>query len=423
MDCLGSPLRRAYGILLLLCLSSVSGLANTQNSHNLNFGSVQVGSSSTKPIAVTNTQKTNMTLSQVSITGSSFSFVGPTLPITLAPQQTVQLSISFTPQTAGSLSGTGTLSFVYGGGKAPHYSNTSTNFSGTGVAPGYLSAPSSMNLGTVIVGSSQTLPMTLSNTGASSLTISSATVNGSGFTISGLTFPFTLNAGASANLSVIFSPTTVGTINATLSLISNASNPSVTVSLTGTGSSQNGTLGVTPGSMNFGTVTIGNTQSQSGSLTASGGNVIVSSASSNNSLFTLAGLSLPVTIQNGQSIPFNVTFAPTAVGAASASISFFTSSSTSAVETASGSGATIQHFVDLSWNPSTSGSVSGYNVYRANAVTGPFSKINSTLNSSLSYSDSLVTSGQTYYYTTTAVDSEGLESSYSNEVPVSIPFP
>ena len=422
MDCLGSPLRRAHGIFLLVCLSSAFALATTQNSHNLNFGSVQVGSTSTKPIAVTNTQKTNMTLSQVNITGSSFGFAGPTLPITLAPQQTVQLSISFTPQTSGSLSGTGTVSCVWGNGKAPHNSNVSTNFSGTGVAPGYLSVPSSMNLGTVMVGSSQTQPLTLSNTGASSLTISSATVNGSGFTISGLSFPYTLAAGASVNLSVTFSPTIVGAVNATLSLISNASNPSVSVSLTGTGSSPNGTLGVTPGSINFGTVTIGNTQSQSGSLTASGGNVVVSSASSNNSLFTLAGLSLPITIQSGQSVPFSVTFAPTAVGAASANISFFTSNSTS-VETASGSGGTIQHIVDLSWNPSTSDSVTGYNVYRATAVTGPFSRINSSLDSSLSYSDNVVTSGQTYYYTTTAVDSEGVESSYSNQVQVSIPFP
>jgi len=41
----------------------------------------------------------------------------------------------------------------------------------------------------------------------------------------------------------------------------------------------------------------------------------------------------------------------------------------------------------------------------------------------MSYSDSTVQSGQTYYYATTAVDSSGTESTYSNQVQVAIPFP
>jgi len=43
--------------------------------------------------------------------------------------------------------------------------------------------------------------------------------------------------------------------------------------------------------------------------------------------------------------------------------------------------------------------------------------------SSLSYTDSTVQSGQTYYYVTTAVDAAGLESSYSSQVHAVIPFP
>jgi hypothetical protein len=182
-------------------------------------------------------------------------------------------------------------------------------------------------------------------------------------------------------------------------------------------------LGVTPGSMSFGGVMIGTSQIQSGSLTASGGSVTVSSSSSSNSAFTLGGLTLPVTLAAGQNLPFTITFAPSATGTASANISFFTSNSTSASETASGSGATIQHAVDLSWNASTSSTISGYNVYRGTISGGPYAKINSALDSALSYSDSTVQSGQTYYYVTTAVDSSGLESSYSSQVQAVIPFP
>src|SRR5262250_3661667 len=137
--------------------------------------------------------------------------------------------------------------------------------------------------------------------------------------------------------------------------------------------------------MSFGSVTIGTTQIQSGSLTASGGSVTVSSSSASNSAFSLSGFTLPVTLAAGQILPFTATFAPTATGTASANISFFTSNSTSVSETASGSGATIQHIVDLSWNASTSTSIAGYNVYRASSATSSYVRINSALNSSMNY--------------------------------------
>jgi hypothetical protein len=356
---------------------------------------------------------------------AGFSFVGPNLPITVAPQKNVSLSISFAPQTTGSIIGNLSISYSasWGGKGTLHSSSVTVALSGTGQAAGYLTAPASLSLGSVAVGSSRTQALALSNSGGSSLTISGATVSGTGFSVSGLTFPYTLAAGGSASLSVIFTPSTAGTDSATLSLSSNASDPTVGVSLTGSGTTSSGTLGVTPGSMSFGSITIGTTQTQSGSLTASGGSVTVSSSSSSNSAFTLGGVTLPVTLAAGQNLPFTVTFAPTSTATASANISFFTSNSTSASETASGSGATIQHTVDLSWSASTSTSISGYNVYRGTVSGGPYTRITSALDFSLNYSDSTVQSGKTYYYVTTAVDSSGAESSYSSQVQAVIPFP
>jgi ASPM-SPD-2-Hydin domain-containing protein/centrosomal CEP192-like protein len=428
MRCLGSPRRPACCISILYSLLILSAAATAQMSisaSNVAFGSVQVGSIVIMPAAVTNTGKQTVTVSQATVSGTGFSFAGPNLPITLAPQQTASLSVSFAPQTAGSISGSLTISYwsSWGGKNTTHSSSVTTALSGIGSAAAYLTAPSSMNLGSVTVGSSQTQALTISNSGGSNLTISGASVSGSGFSVSGLAFPYTLPAGGSASLSVTFTPSSSGTDNAALSLTSNASDPSVGVSLTGSGTTSSGTLGITPGSMSFGSVTIGTTQTQSGSLTASGGSVTVSSSSSTNSVFSLGGLTLPVTLAAGQSLPFTVTFAPTASGTASANISFFTSNSTSASEAASGSGATIQHNVDLSWNASTSSSVSGYNVYRGTVSGGPYAKINSALDYALSYSDSTVKSGQTYYYVTTAVDSSGVESSYSTQVQAVIPLP
>jgi fibronectin type 3 domain-containing protein len=76
--------------------------------------------------------------------------------------------------------------------------------------------------------------------------------------------------------------------------------------------------------------------------------------------------------------------------------------------------------VTLNWNASTS-TVSGYNVYRSTTNGTGYAKINGALLGSLTYADSTVQSGTTYYYVTTAVDGSGNESIYSNQASAVIP--
>ncbi len=77
-----------------------------------------------------------------------------------------------------------------------------------------------------------------------------------------------------------------------------------------------------------------------------------------------------------------------------------------------GTGA-VEHYATLTWVPSTSGNVVGYNVYRGSASAGPYTKLTSSLVAGISYTDSTVAVAQTYYYVVTAVDSTGNESAYS----------
>jgi fibronectin type 3 domain-containing protein len=83
----------------------------------------------------------------------------------------------------------------------------------------------------------------------------------------------------------------------------------------------------------------------------------------------------------------------------------------------------VPHTVLLSWNPSTSTNVKGYNVYRASIAGGEYSRINATPVSGIAYSDSTVSSGRTYYYVTTAVDTNTVESAYSNQATAVVPTP
>lgn len=77
--------------------------------------------------------------------------------------------------------------------------------------------------------------------------------------------------------------------------------------------------------------------------------------------------------------------------------------------------------VNLTWDPSTSKNVVGYNVFRSANSSGPYTQLNSTVDPSTSYTDSTVQAGKTYYYVTTAVNSDGTQSAYSNQSEASIP--
>lgn len=192
----------------------------------------------------------------------------------------------------------------------------------------------------------------------------------------------------------------------------------------GTGPAQS-QLAVSPASLNFGNVVDGTSASLSANLNATGNTVTVFSASSTSSEFVVSGISFPAAIGAGQTLPFTVTFTPQASGTASATLSVVSNASNSpAQQSLTGDGtAPASHSVDLLWNASTSPDVVGYNIYRGGISGGPYSAINTVLDASVTYTDSFVNAGQSYYYVVTAVDGSGLESGYSNEAKAVIPSP
>jgi hypothetical protein len=291
------------------------------------------------------------------------------------------------------------------------------------VTAGVLSSSDpSLSFGNVSVGNSGTQSETLTNSGGSSVTISQANVSVNSFRVTGLSLPMTLSAGQSFTFGVAFAPTTGGGATGTISVMSDASNATLTISLAGT-ATVTGQLAVSPATLNFGNVIVGQSKSLTGTLTASGSSITVTNAGMTTSEFTVSGLSLPLTLSAGQSASFSVKFTPQASGTAAASAAFTSNASNpSAVESLTGSGtAAPQHSVSLSWNPSSS-SVVGYNLYRGTTSGGPFSQINA-MNASTSYVDNSVQAGQTYFYVSTAVDAAGRESVYSNQTQAVVPSP
>jgi len=388
------------------------------NPTSLSFGSVAVGNNNSLSETVTNTGGSSVTISQTSISGSGFSISGITTPVTLTAGQSATFTVTFTPASATGASGS--VSII------SNASNTALSIplSGTGVAPGQLAAsPASVNFASVPVGSTVSLVQTLTNSGGSALTISQITPSGAGFGMSGIVLPLSLAAGQSTTFSATFAPQSGGSFAGNLTITSTGSNSPLSVPLSGTGSLP-GQLTITPVSLNFGSVMVGTTQSQTGVLSAGSSAITVSSVGVSGSQFSVGGISLPVTIAAGSSVSFQVAFAPQTAGAASSNVTFVSNAANSpTVQSLSGTATAPQHSVTLSWNTSTSSDVAGYNIYRGTVSGGPYTRINSTLNTAPYYSDSTVQAGQTYYFVTTAVDSSGLESSYSNQAQAVVPSP
>jgi hypothetical protein len=293
-------------------------------------------------------------------------------------------------------------------------------------------SPTSISFGSVMVGqASPVLTTTLTNTGNASLRITNDSLSMGDFSWGGKgTCNYnTLAPGSSCTYSAKFTPTATGIRTATIMIYSTASDSTVTLPLSGIGTTATaGTLTVSPSTLAPGSVVVGTSGTASGTLTASGSSITVSAVSSNNSAFTVGGLSMPVTIPAGSSAAFTVKFIPRTPGAVTAALTFTSNAqSSTTVETLTGTGAAAPvHSVNLSWSASTSSNVSGYNIYRAPyaSACGSFSKINSLLNTGTLYTDSAGVDGATYCYATTAVNTSNEESGYSNIVSkVQVPAP
>jgi hypothetical protein len=184
-----------------------------------------------------------------------------------------------------------------------------------------------------------------------------------------------------------------------------------------------GDLMAFPASLNFGTVNVKSSASQTVSIRNTGTtSVTVSGVSVSGSEFSLSSVTTPFVLAPDGSRQLTVTFSPTVTGDASGEIIVTSNATDPTLSIAlSGIGVTgVKHSVTLTWNASKS-QVVGYNAYRSSSPNGPFSILNQGLISHTTYSDKAVQSGKTYYYYATAVNAQGQESVPSNHASATVP--
>ena len=310
--------------------SAQTGVVFFANS-SLDFGAVAVGGSKSLTDVITNTSNTKVTFS-VRTSSQDFQVSSPSLPLTLAPRQRAAIAVNFKPQVLGNPSSK--ISFV-GTDGGPMQVDLAVR--GSAVKAGGLSVnPSSFAFGSVAVGGSKTLSVTLSNTSPVRISLEQASASTAAFTLEQLKLPLVLHPGQSTTLTVTFAPTATGLQSGSISLRGYASlttdnDPSgwgrrgwfadsVSVAAAGTGTSQaatpgSGRLSATPSSLSFGTLAVGSSNSRLETVTNPGGSdITISQITSRSAAFRLGSLSLPTTLAPGRSLTFSVTFTPQSTG-------------------------------------------------------------------------------------------------------------
>jgi hypothetical protein len=301
---------------------------------------------------------------------------------------------------------------------------TASKSSSVGTSASQLKATSMVQFGTVPVGGTGSSSVVVSNasTDGSNITVSRIDITGSSFQLSTApSLPVAVAAGQNLTIGINFSPRSNGSVNGMVSIMSDASDRVLPVLLKGNGNV--GGISVSPAAMDFGSVGVGGTAVVNGTLTAANSSMTVSTVDQTGQGYSLSGISFPVTLSAGQSVPFAVSFTPQAPGTSAGSLAFVTDGSNSATASLTGSGVqsgTGTHSVALSWNASSS-PVAGYNVYRSLQSGGPYARLTGSPLPSTSYADSNVQSGSTYYYVATSITSNADESGYSNQTAATIP--
>jgi hypothetical protein len=106
----------------------------------------------------------------------------------------------------------------------------------SGGSPGLTLSSTTVAFGNVNLNTPATQTVTLTSSGGAAVTVSAATLTGTGFTMSGINFPVTLNPGQTAVLNLQFDPTTAAAATGLVTITSNAaSGGTATIALTGTG--------------------------------------------------------------------------------------------------------------------------------------------------------------------------------------------
>ena len=224
----------------------------------LDLGSVNVGSSGTSTLTVTATKPVTVN----GITASApFAVAPPPLPATLATGQTLSVPVTFSPVTAGAV--TGIISFATDSG------TVGVGATGYGTKAGFSAAPGTVVFNQQPTGTSATTNVTVTDTGTGSETINATTAPTTPYTVTGLPASGTVvKPGGTFSFSVTYAPTTAETDTASVTVSSTSG--TLTVPINGSAITGQANVVLSPSTLAFGNVPVGSTASASFTVSNTG---------------------------------------------------------------------------------------------------------------------------------------------------------
>jgi uncharacterized protein YjdB len=291
---------------------------------------------------------TSLTAGDFSI-NTNYSNCGAPAYTTLAPGSYCTVYLTFTPTTTGTR--TATLTITSSATNSPQ----TVSLTGKGVtatATGVLS-PGSLNFGAETVGVTTTYSyVTYTNTGNITLALSAFNITGD-FSLYSNGCSTTLAPATTCNVYLQFTPSTSGSRTGVFSITDNATGSPHTVALNGTGITTAQAIQLSQTSVTFGNTVIGKTtppmlvyQYNQGATNVQISNLAITGDFS----FTGSSCYATITLSQGTSCYYNLTFTPTAAGLRSGTLTI-TDGASGSPRTISLNGTGVNPFPIVSLTP------------------------------------------------------------------------
>ncbi len=277
----------------------------TTSQGSLTFPPTQVGNASTtQTVTLTNTGTATI---HIIGTQTTPDFTVTSNCAALVTGATCTLTTAFTPQATGQRIGAIEITSD---------SSTALDFIsllGTASPANLVFSPTSLDFGTVLVGSTSTLPIQITNVSATPAIFNGIAATGDYATSGTCPTPGNVLApSANCTIQIAFTPTQPGTRTGTLSLNTSLTSLPLTAALTGIGAQSQ--LQISPASLSFGNIALGASSTLTLTLANTGTASINSLALAISGDYAITAPCAITTLTPGSSCSVTVTFTPTATG-------------------------------------------------------------------------------------------------------------
>lgn len=295
---------------------------------SLNFGTVSVGRNSQQTITVSNSGLLD-TLVVTGVTPIEGFSITPnpssTYPLLITPGTSKTFDVVFTPNSGLTFSG----NIVFAHNAAGGTSDLSVTGNGHVPDQSFVLNNTLLDFGDVTIGDSVTWSVTVTNTGVIDTLIIHNITSIAGYSIHPnpiVTYPVAILPGGSQNFNVVFSPPSSSSFSGNIIFTHNAPGGTTNLAVSGIGHESDQKFTLSAGTLNFGDVILGESASQSVTVTNSGEmNSLTISGVSSMAGYTIVPDPLttyPVTLVPGASQNFVVTFTPISDTVSTGSIVF-----------------------------------------------------------------------------------------------------